>query len=399
MPKYNFDLIVDRKNTYSLKWDFAEERGKKEGILPFWVADMDFKLPDEILNPLIDKIKEGIFGYSDPKDDYYEALISWYLKHYKVNIKKENIIINSSVVSSICSLIRILTKENDAIIINEPVYYPFKSSIVDNKRKAVSSDLIFDGNKYKIDYIDFENKIINNNVKAYILCNPHNPVGRVWDKEELKRIIDICNKHNVFIISDEIHADFCYEKEFTSILNFNANYAIVSALTKTFNIPGFKIAHTIIPNKDIYNEYKKELDRIGYSQQSIMGLVASKSAILYGEEWLKELKEYLWNNILYIDNYLKTYLPKIKLIKPEGTYLIWLDFKEYNLTHKELSGLIDKANLWLDDGIIFGKSGNGFQRINIATTKNNVDLMLKSLYNVFGNDEYGKISRSRKNNN
>lgn len=385
MSKYNFDEIINRKNTNSLKWDFAKERGKKEGVLPFWVADMDFRLPNEILNPLIDKIKEGIFGYSDPKDDYYEALISWYLKHYKINIRKENIIINSSVVSSICSLIRITSKENDAILINEPVYYPFKLSILANKRKAISSDLIIEEEKYKIDFVDFENKIKNNNIKAYILCNPHNPVGRVWDKDELEKIVSICKKYNVFIISDEIHADFCYEKEFISIANFDTNYAIVSALTKTFNIPGFKIAHTIIPNEIIYNNFKKDLDKIGYSQQSIMGLVASKAAMLYGEEWLSELKDYLWNNILYVDNYLKTYLPKIKLIKPEGTYLIWLDFNEFNLTHKRLSDLIEKANLWLDDGIIFGRSGKGYQRINIATPKVNIDLMLKSLYEVFKN--------------
>lgn len=385
MSKYNFDEIINRKNTNSLKWDFAKERGKKEGVLPFWVADMDFRLTNEILNPLIDKIKEGIFGYSDPKDDYYEALISWYLKHYKINIRKENIIINSSVVSSICSLIRITSKENDAIIINEPVYYPFKLSILANKRKAISSDLIIEEEKYKIDFVDFENKIKKNNIKAYILCNPHNPVGRVWDKDELEKIVSICKKYNVFIISDEIHADFCYEKEFISIANFDTNYAIVSALTKTFNIPGFKIAHTIIPNEIINNNFKNDLDKIGYSQQSIMGLVASKTAMLYGEEWLSELKDYLWNNILYVDNYLKTYLPKIKLIKPEGTYLIWLDFNEFNLTHKRLSNLIEKANLWLDDGIIFGRSGKGYQRINIATPKVNIDLMLKSLYEVFKN--------------
>lgn len=383
MPKYNFDQIIDRKNTYSLKWDFAKERGKKENILPFWVADMDFKLPDEIINPLVDKIKEGIFGYSDPKDDYYEALKNWYLRHYNVEIEKTSIIINSSVVSSICTLIRILTKESDSILINEPVYYPFKSSIIDNNRKAISSDLKFNGKGYEFDFIDFENKIKENNVKLFILCNPHNPVGRVWDYDELEKIVSICNKYDVFIISDEIHADFCYEKRFCSIANFKTKYAIVSALTKTFNIPGLKIAHTIIPNELINKEYKKELDRIGYSQQSIMGLVASKAAMLYGDDWLNELKKYLWNNINYIDNYLKTYLPKIKLIKPEGTYLIWLDFKEYNLKHKELALLIDKANLWLDDGIIFGKSGIGFQRINIATPKKNIEVMLNNLYELF----------------
>jgi len=383
MPNYNFDEIVDRKNTYSLKWDFAKERGKKENILPFWVADMDFKLPNEIINPLIDKIKEGVFGYSDPKDDYFEAIKNWYLKHYNVNIDKASIIINSSVVFSICTLIKILIKESDAILINEPVYYPFKSSIVDNNRKAISSNLKFNGNRYEIDYVDFENKIRKYNIKLYILCNPHNPVGRVWDKDELEKIISICNKYNVFIISDEIHADFCYQKAFYSIANFKTNYAIVSAFTKTFNIPGLKIAHTIIPNKLIYKEYKKELDRIGYSQQSILGLVATKSAILHGDNWLNELKKYLWDNIIFIEDYLKKYLPKIKFVKPEGTYLIWLDFNEYNLSHKELNLLIDKANLWLDDGVIFGKSGKGYQRINIATQKKNIVILLNNLYEVF----------------
>ena len=367
MGKYNFDEVINRYNTSSLKWDFNLERGKQKDILPFWVADMDFKLPNEILDPLTKKLNIGIFGYSECSNDYYSAVSNWFKKHYGIKVLKENIIITPSVVFSICTLIRILTKEFDSIIINEPVYYPFKESIIVNNRKAIISNLIKENDKYVIDFNDFEKKIIDNNVKLYILCNPHNPVGRVWDKEELEKIIDICNRHNVFIISDEIHADFVYNKKFNSIWLFDYDKkVIVTAPTKTFNIPGLKISNTIIYEKILYDKYKIELDKIGYSQQSYFGIYATIYAYNYGEEGLKELKEYLYNNIIYIDNYLKRKLPKIKLIKPEGTYLIWLDFNEYNLSDSQIDDLINnKAKLWFDRGIIFGKSGEKYQRINL----------------------------------
>lgn len=380
----NFDLEIKRNNTNSLKWDFYEERGKNKDYLPLWVADMDFKLPDEILNPLIKRINHGIFGYTDPKDDYYKVVANWFERHYRINIKKDNIIVNPSVVFSICTLIKILTKELDSIIINEPVYYPFKSSIIDNNRKAIISNLVLNNNKYQIDYNDFEDKIIKNNVKLYILCNPHNPVGRVWDKEELEKIINICNKHNVFIISDEIHSDFVYNKEFYSIARFDyKNISIVTGPTKTFNIPGLKISNTIVFNDDLKKLYLKELDKIGYSQQSTLGIEATIAAYKYGDEWLNELKKYIYNNIIYIDIFIKEKLPKIHFIKPEGTYLIWLDFNEYNLKLKELEELIDKSKLWLDSGAIFGKAGIGFERINVATTRKNIDIMLNRLYETF----------------
>ena len=387
MAKFNFDEVIDRRNTYSLKWDFSEERHHNNDELPMWVADMDFKLPDVIINPLINKAKEGIFGYSDPKDDLLSSIANWYLNSHNTIINKSSIIINPSVVFSICSLIRILTKENDYVIINEPVYYPFKESIITNNRKAISSDLIIKDGKYVIDYEDFENKIIKYNVKLYILCSPHNPVGRVWDKEELLKIIDICNRNNVRIIADEIHADFCYNKKFTSLLSLDDNVIVVNAPTKSFNIPAFKISYVIINDKDIYNEYKKELDRVGYSQQSIMGIVATIASYNYGREWLNEVKDYIWNNILYIKSFLDDKLPKIKFIIPDGTYLIWLDFREYKLKNNELRDLMKKAKLWLDDGIIFGKSGEGFERINVATSRSNIDKMLNSLYEAINSLE------------
>ena len=278
-------------------------------------------------------------------------------------------------------MIRSVTKENDAILINEPVYYPFKSSIVANDRIPISSDLVNIDNRYYFDFDDFEEKIILNHVKAYILCNPHNPVGRAWSEEELLRIIDICKRHNVFIISDEIHGDFVYNVKFNTVLKYlDKNFAVVSALSKTFNIPGLQISHTYIADSDIYIKFLNELDRVGYSQLSFFGLVASEVLFKEGDE----LKDYLWKNILFVKEYLEEKLPKLKLIIPEATYLVWIDFREYGYSVKELRNIIiNKCNLWLDDGIIFGNSGSGFQRINIALPKHRLKIALDSLYEVF----------------
>lgn len=383
MGKYNFDLEINRYNTNSLKYDI--KRGRPDGIFPLWVADTDFKSPDFLIEELIKKANHGIYGYSEPLDSYFKALEGWYLRQYDVKIDTSKIKLTNGVVFSICQLIRSVTKENDAILINEPVYYPFKSSIVANDRIPISSDLVNIDNRYYFDFDDFEKKIILNHVKAYILCNPHNPVGRAWSEEELLRIIDICKRHNVFIISDEIHGDFVYNAKFNTVLKYlDKNFAVVSALSKTFNIPGLQISHTYIADSDIYKKFLNELDRVGYSQLSIFGLVASEVLFKEGDEYLRELKDYLWKNILFVKEYLEEKIPKLKLIIPEATYLVWIDFREYGYSVKELRNIIiNKCNLWLDDGIIFGNSGSGFQRINIALPKHRLKIALDSLYEVF----------------
>lgn len=383
MGKYNFDLEINRYNTNSLKYDI--KRGRPDGIFPLWVADTDFKSPDFLIEELIKKANHGIYGYSEPLDSYFKALEGWYLRQYDVKIDTSKIKLTNGVVFSICQLIRSVTKENDAILINEPVYYPFKSSIVANDRIPISSDLVNIDNRYYFDFDDFEKKIILNHVKAYILCNPHNPVGRAWSEEELLRIIDICKRHNVFIISDEIHGDFVYNAKFNTVLKYlDKNFAVVSALSKTFNIPGLQISHIYIADSDIYKKFLNELDRVGYSQLSIFGLVASEVLFKEGDEYLRELKDYLWKNILFVKEYLEEKLPKLKLIIPEATYLVWIDFREYGYSVKELRNIIiNKCNLWLDDGIIFGNSGSGFQRINIALPKHRLKIALDSLYEVF----------------
>lgn len=384
MSKYNFFEEVDRKNTFSLKWDI--KRGRPSEALPFWVADMDFKLPDEILSDMNEFVSKGVFGYSEPTTLYFDALEDWYKRRYSASIDRDLITLTPGVVFSLCTLIRILTNPRDSVIILSPVYYPFKESVVDNNRTIVESNLVFNGIRYEIDFIDFENKIIENDVKLFILCNPHNPVGRVWTINELEKLNEICKKHNVFIISDEIHQDFVFEEnKFHTMLNIcDKNFCVVSSASKSFNIPGLQLGYTIFNDIFLKQKFKKELDKIGYSQVSLLGLVASCSAYNKGETWLREVKDYIWDNVLFVIDYFKKNMPEVKVLRPEGTYLVWLDFNLVTKDYKKISDIIlNKALVWLDDGYIFGSSGEGFERINVATRRDYLELALKRIVEAF----------------
>lgn len=388
MNKYNFDEIIDRKNTNSLKYDYALKRGKPEDVLPLWVADMDFQTPKEVIDAIIKKAKHGIFGYSEPLDDYFIALENWFINHYKWRVDKNKFVLSCGVVFAISNLIDTLTNEGDSIIINQPVYYPFSESILENKRKLINSNLIYRNGRYEIDFCDFENKIKENNVKVYLLCNPHNPVGRVWTYDELKRIEEICLKYDVYVISDEIHADFIYKDyEFVSYARLGEDALRTSAIctspSKTFNLAGLHNANIYIEDDRIREKYIKMQNKKGYSQSNVMGIVACQAAYTYGEEWHKELLNYLEDNLKFINDYLNKYIPQIKLVKPEGTYLIWLDCKDLGLSDEDLNDFIlYKAKLWLDAGNIFGSVGKYFQRINIACPKSVLKEALDRLYNA-----------------
>ncbi|MDE5722060.1 MAG: pyridoxal phosphate-dependent aminotransferase [Clostridia bacterium] len=383
--KYDFNKVYDRKNTNSLKYDFAAERGKPEDILPLWVADMDFKAPDEVITALNKKAEHGIFGYSEPDENYYSALHGWFLSRHGWNTQPHKFVITCGVVFSICSLIRILTKKDDAVIICQPVYYPFAQSVTDNGRKLVVSELKNDGGYYTIDFEDFERKIIENDVKAFILCNPHNPVGRVWTREELLRLGDICLKHGVFVISDEIHSDFVYGNYNHTVFStvkkeFEKISAICTAPTKTFNLAGLHVANTYISDDEIHNKFVRELGGQGYSQPNIMGLVACQAAYAHGAKWLDGLKVYLQENIDFIRNYISENIPRLSFAPPQGTYLAWIDCRKLNLSDSELENFItDEAGLWLDDGYIFGKGGSGFERINFACPRSTLKAALERL--------------------
>ena len=386
MGKYNFDEIIDRKNTSSLKFDFGIERKGRDDLLPLWVADMDFKLPDEIIEDIEKRVSHGIFGYTDPKDDYKKALKNWFSERHDIELEDEWNTVVPGIVYAIATTIRALTKPGDSVLIQQPVYYPFMETIKLNNRKVVNNQLVYRNDHYEIDFEDFEKKIIEEDVKLFLLCSPHNPVGRVWTKDELIRMADICLRHDVFIFADEIHSDFIYRGfKHTSFLTLGEKYIKKTVLgtspSKTFNIAGLQVANIIIPDPDIRSSFKRENEAAGYSQGSVLGMTATISAYTKGKQWLDELLDYLEGNLNFVRDFLKEKLPEIKLIEPEGTYLIWLDFSKITDSHKELEKLIvDDAKLWLDSGVIFGRETALFERINIACPRKILKQAMEQLY-------------------
>ena len=383
--KYNFDKIVNRLGTNSLKYDFAVERKRPENILALWVADMDFKVADEITDSLRQMIEHGIYGYTEPKDSYFEAIHDWMAAYHNWEIEHEWMVKTPGVVYAIAMAIRGLTNEGDSIMLQDPVYYPFHEIIRDNNRKMIVNDLIYKNGKYEIDFEDFEEKIIHHKVKLFLLCSPHNPVGRVWTKDELQRIGNICLKHNVYVVSDEIHQDFTYKGHkhivYASISSEFANHSIIcTAPSKTFNLAGLQVSIIFIPNPSIRKIFIKEIDKTGYSQLNTAGIVACESAYRNGREWLDQLKEYLAGNLEFVRRFLADNLPNIHLIEPEGTYLVWLDCTQLGLNSYQLKKMmIEDAGLWLDDGYIFGENGTGFQRINITCPRSILEQAMKQL--------------------
>lgn len=372
MSKYNFDEIINRKNTNSLKYDFTEENNMPADVMPFWVADMDFKSPPEVIEAIIERTKHGIFGYTDIKDDYFSAVQNWYKNRFDLSLDKSWLLITPGVVFAISMAIRALTQEGDSVLIQRPVYYPFSSLIKINNRKLINNPLKYIDGKYFIDFEDFEKKIIDNKVKLFILCNPHNPVGRVWTKEELTQIGVICLKHGVKVISDEIHSDFVYNgNKFVSFAGISPYFSKITVTctspSKTFNLAGLQLANIFIENEEMRKAIRKEISKTGYCYPNTLGVVSAQAAYNHGADWLDELLKYLWSNIEKTQKFLSEKAPKLKVVEPEGTYLLWIDCSELGYSTMKLDyKIINEAKLWLDSGKIFGDEGRDFQRINIA---------------------------------
>ena len=370
--KYNFDEIVDRRNTDCLKYDFSVERGMPEDVLPLWVADMDFRTAPGIIERAVADAGLGIYGYTEGKDDYFQAVAAWYENYFGWKVEKKWLVKTPGIVFAIGIAVQALTKEGDAVMIQQPVYYPFSAVIKENDRVLVNNALVLKDGHYEIDFKDFEKKIIQNNVKLFVLCSPHNPVGRVWTVDELRRMGEICLKHDVKVVSDEIHSDFVYEgikhHVFSTVDSAFEDISIIcTAPSKTFNLAGLQASNIFIPNGQIRKAFQHKMLAAGYSQINMIGLHACQAAYETGREWLEELKVYLKGNLDYVRAYLEENLPQIKLIEPEGTYLIWLDCRALGLSEENLEHLIvHEAKLWLDSGAIFGADGEGFERINIA---------------------------------
>lgn len=384
----DFNKIINRRNTRCLKYDFAKRRGMPEDILPLWVADMDFETSSYIEDALIERAKHGIFGYSEAQNPYFEIVRSWMKSHHNWDIQENWLVKTPGVVFALAMAVKAYTKPNDSVLIQQPVYYPFSEVIKDNGRKVVSSDLYLgDDNRYHIDFEDLEQKIIDNKIKLFILCSPHNPVGRVWTSKELIRLGDICIRHEVTVVSDEIHQDFVFRGThhvFASLKKEFENISITcTSPSKTFNLAGLMMSNIFIPNHELKRKFRKELDAAGTSQLGIMGLVACETAYSKGEEWYRAMLAYVAENIEFMRNYVDENLPNVTMTDTEGTYLVWLDFRKTGLSIDELENvIIHKAKLWLDSGKIFGKCGEGFQRINVACPRSILKEALDRIKNI-----------------
>ncbi|GHU81808.1 cystathionine beta-lyase [Clostridia bacterium] len=384
-----FDEIVERQNTNCLKYDFARERKKPCNLLSFWIADMDFKISPAIADAICKTAAHGIYGYTEIKQPYYDVVSSWFEKNFNFPIKREWVVKTPGIMFALALAVRAFSERGDAVMIQKPVYYPFSEVIIDNGRKLINNSLVYKNGKYEIDFNDFEEKIVTNKVKVFLLCSPHNPVGRVWTKEELIRMGTICKKYGCIVVSDEIHCDFVYAGNthtiFASLSKELADNVIVcTSPTKSFNIAGLQISNIIIPNREIKKKFKHEYAKTGYSQLNTVSLAAGQAAYEFGGEWFNQLKQYLTDNLAFVRTFLAQEMPQIKLIEPEGTYLLWLDFNNSGIPLDEIEDFVtDKAGLWLDGGTMFGHEGVGFQRINIACPRAMLKRALQQLKEAF----------------
>ena len=381
----NFDEIIDRKGTNCLKYDFAVRRGMPEDVLPLWVADMDFRTSSYVEDAVIERTKHGIFGYSEVQDDYFHAVAGWMRRHHNWKIEPNWLIKTPGVVFALAMAVKAYTEPGDAVLIQQPVYYPFSEVIEDNDRVVLSNDLYLgEDNRYHIDFDDFEKKIVEQHVKLFLLCSPHNPSGRVFTREELTRLGDICLKHGVIVVSDEIHNDFVFRGEHTVFASVKKEFEDISIVctsaSKTFNLASMLISNIFIPNRKLRHSFRHQMDAAGLSQLGILGLVATQAAYEQGDEWYAQMLSYVKENIDYVREYTRNNLPGVRVVDGEGTYLVWLDFRDTGIPYQELDHrIIHDAKLWLDSGKIFGKLGEGFQRINVAAPRSTITECLERI--------------------
>ena len=377
--EYNFDEVIDRRGTGSFKWDGVEFVFGDKDVLPMWVADMDFRIAKPITDAILNRAGHDIYGYTIVPDSLVEAIIQRLKAKYNWVVRPEWLVFTPGVVPALYTAVKALTSIGDSVLVQEPVYYPFFHAIRDNGAHIVSNDLKLEGDRYEIDFEDLESKFLPkkallpepSRVKVMILCNPHNPVGRVFTREELIKVGEIVIKNGAVVISDEIHSEIIYKGHkhipFASISEEFANNSITCiSASKTFNLAGLETSIIIIPNEKIREKFLEAKGRI-FSTPNAFGLVATEAAFRYGDEWLSQLLEYLEDNLNFLTEYVERRIPEVKVILPEGTYLAWLDFRALGMDEHTLSDFLrKKAKVGLDDGYVFGKSGRGFARLNFA---------------------------------
>jgi len=369
--KYNFDQIISRRNTDSIKYDWITRQNRPVDTIPLWVADMDFPAPQEVLDRLAAVARHGIFGYVEAGEAYFQAAKNWFVRWFDFIPEPHWLVRTPGVVFALGVAIRSLTSVGDSVLIQEPVYYPFAGMIRANGRRVVNNGLIYDHGRYELDLVDFEEKIVQNQTRLFILSNPHNPVGRVWTEEELTAMGRICLRHDCLVVSDEIHCDFVRSGHRHLVwaglsAELAAKSIVCTAPSKTFNLAGLQAANIFIPDDGIRARFQEELRKTGYGELNAMGLAAAQASYEQGRDWLDQLKNYLEGNLFSLKNFMAD-LSGIKVVEPEGTYLVWLDFTEAGLSARELDDLLScQARLWLNEGSQFGSAGAGFYRLNLA---------------------------------
>lgn len=371
--KYNFDEVIDRKNTDSMKWSasYLEQHFGSADCVPLWVADMDFRTAQPVIDAVTERAGHGIYGYALPGDEFYEAVIKWQKRRNGWEVKKEWIVFSPGVVPALWHIVRTFCSPGEKVILQSPVYYPFYKVIEDNGCQVINNRLINNGGRYEMNFDELEKQAADGSVRMMILCSPHNPVGRVWTKEELRRVSEICFANDVLLVSDEIHSDLVFRPNVHTPAASLSEELMMNTITcmapsKTFNLAGVQVSDVIVPDRRLRRRLAGSLKSAGV-MPNVFGLAAQTAAYNEGEEWLEQLLEYLAGNLDFMENFITSELPEVKFRRPEGTYLAWLDFSGYGFTTEELQNRMkNKAGVALDDGYIFGDGGEPCQRINFA---------------------------------
>lgn len=389
---FNFDERIERNGSNCFKWDFAPKIFGTSDILPMWVADMDFKSPPEVVDALSERVGHGVFGYGARPDSYYASFIAWAKKRYGFDIDRQHILFSPGIVPALSLCVAAFTAPGDGVIIQPPVYPPFAGVVKDWGRKVLENNLkqSADGGAYGIDFADLEAKA-KSGAKMLFLCAPHNPVGRVWRAEELERVLDICVKNNILVVSDEIHADIIYSGNrhicpATVSKKASENMITLMSPSKTFNITGLSISSAVISDKKLREAFSAQTERLHISQTNVFGITAFEAAYTHGEPWLAALLEYLEKNRDHALEFIARELPQLTAIKPESTFLMWINFEKLCMKQDKLNEfIIKKARLGLNDGAAFGAAGNGFMRLNFACPRATLDEGLARLKNAADN--------------
>ena len=380
--------FIERKGTGSLKWDHADILFNGEGLLPMWVADMDLGVPVQVQEALIERVNHPVFGYARPQDSLYDSVVNWMKVKHDWTIQKDQVFFSSGVVPSIAAAILAFTEPGDQVMIQSPVYAPFYSCINENNRTLVENPLLIKDHRLEIDFEDFENKL-KDGVKLFILCSPHNPGGMVWNKADITRMAELCAAYDVLIISDEIHADLSLNGyEHTPIAKINPNSITLMAPSKTFNIAGLQASLVIAEKPEIMQKLTGQFLKQGFYGLNVLAYPAMEAAYTYGAEWLNQTVSIIEQNVELVTSFIQDKLPNVHVIKPEASFLIWIDLRGLGLTDGQITKrLIQKGKLALEPGTKFGKAGSGFVRMNIGCSPETVQEGLNRFYTAFDDIE------------